>query len=145
MGYLGATLTQVFTCARGANVSLRDVTIGQMGNGASKCEWRHAPDFGILKKAVNRVESCLGRRQLTFACSRRPWTGVARDLGVGSYEKARIERMYLSLCRRTFKLKSFVPELRSRYVFFEFRDSYVLSLWTFDVHFTYSHIMAMVQ
>ena len=40
---------------------------------------------------------------------------------------------------------SFVPELRSRYVFFEFRDSYVLSLWTFDVRFTHNHIMAMVQ
>ena len=42
-------------------------------------------------------------------------------------------------------IKSFVPELRSRYVFFEFRDSYVLSLWTFDVHFTHSHILAMVH
>ena len=29
MGYLGATLTQVFTHARGANVSLRDVTVGK--------------------------------------------------------------------------------------------------------------------
>ena len=42
-------------------------------------------------------------------------------------------------------IKSFVPELRSRYVSFEFRDSYVLSLWTFDVRFTHSHIMAMVH
>ena len=42
-------------------------------------------------------------------------------------------------------IKSFVPEQRSRYVFFEFRDSYVLSLWTFDVRFTHSHIMAMVH
>ena len=38
-------------------------------------------------------------------------------------------------------IKSFVPELRSRYVFFEFRYSYVLSLWTFDVHFTRSRIL----
>ena len=37
MGYLGATLTQVFTHARGADVSLRDVTIAQMGNGATEC------------------------------------------------------------------------------------------------------------
>ena len=36
--------------------------------------------FGILKK-VSGVESCLGRRRLTFACSRRPWAGVARDGG----------------------------------------------------------------
>ena len=42
-------------------------------------------------------------------------------------------------------IKSFVPELRSRYVFFEYRDSYVLFLWTFDVRFTHSHIMAMVH
>ena len=42
-------------------------------------------------------------------------------------------------------IKSFVPELRSRYVFFAFREYYVLSLWTFDVRFTHSHIMAMVQ
>ena len=42
-------------------------------------------------------------------------------------------------------IKSFVPEQRSRYVFFEFRDSYVLSLWTFYVRFTHSHMMAMVQ
>ena len=42
-------------------------------------------------------------------------------------------------------IKSFVPELRIRYVFFVFRDSYVLSLWTFDVRFTHSHIMAMVH
>ena len=42
-------------------------------------------------------------------------------------------------------IKSFVPEQRSGYMFFEFRDSYFLSLWTFDVRFTHSHIMAMVH
>ena len=30
--------------ASGADVLLRDVTIAEMGNGASKCEWRHAPE-----------------------------------------------------------------------------------------------------
>ena len=40
MGYLGATLTR----AGGGDVSLRDVTIAQMGNRASECEWRHAPE-----------------------------------------------------------------------------------------------------
>ena len=44
MGYLGATLTQVFTRVRGADVSLGGVTIAQMGNRVSKCEWRHAPE-----------------------------------------------------------------------------------------------------
>ena len=37
MGYLGATLTQVFMRAGEADVSLRDVTIAQMGNGAREC------------------------------------------------------------------------------------------------------------
>ena len=37
MSYLGATLTQVFMRAAGADVSLRDVTIAQMGNRAREC------------------------------------------------------------------------------------------------------------
>ena len=43
-------------------------------------------------------------------------------------------------------IKSFVPELRSRYVFFEFRDSYVLCIhiWTLYVHFAYPYL-AMAQ
>ena len=68
--------------------------------------------------------------------------------GGGADEKASIETLYLSPYVETFNskvIKGFVPELRSRYMFFKFRDSYVLSLWTFDVHFTHSHIMAMVQ
>ena len=44
MGYLGATLAQVFTRERRADVSLRDVTIAQMGNGVTECRWRHAPE-----------------------------------------------------------------------------------------------------
>ena len=43
MGYFGATLTQVFTRTGGADVSLRDVTIAQIENGARECGWRHAP------------------------------------------------------------------------------------------------------
>ena len=84
MGYLGATLTQVFMRAHGADVSLRDVTLAQMGNGASKCEWRHAPEArgGFLDfEKVSWLETCLWRRRLTFACSRRLWAGVARDGG----------------------------------------------------------------
>ena len=44
MGYLGATLTKVFTRVGGADVSLRDVTIAQVGNGVRECGWRHAPE-----------------------------------------------------------------------------------------------------
>ena len=38
MGYLGATLKQVFTRPGGADVSFRDVTIAQLGNGATECK-----------------------------------------------------------------------------------------------------------
>ena len=37
IGYIGATLTQVFTRTGGMNVSLRDVTIAKKGNGAREC------------------------------------------------------------------------------------------------------------
>ena len=54
---------------------------------------------------------------------------VSHEMG-GVDKKARIERMCISLPYvETFNskvIKGFVPELRSRYVLFEFRDSYVL-------------------
>ena len=78
--------TGVHARARGADVSLRDVTIVQMRNGASMCECRHAPEarrgFGDFEK-VSCVDTCLGKRRLSFAGSRRPWAGVTRDGGGG--------------------------------------------------------------
>ena len=53
--------------------------------------------LGDLKKSVSSVESCLGRRRLAFTCSRRPWTGVERDGDGVADEKAKIERMCISL------------------------------------------------
>ena len=61
MGYLGATLTQVFTHAPGAYVSLRDVTIAQMGNGGYRVRVTSRTGsaarriWGILKKSVSGV------------------------------------------------------------------------------------------
>ena len=34
-------------------------------------------------------------------------------------------------------IKGFVPELRSRYVFFEFRDSYVLCIYVMNILCTF--------
>ena len=45
-----------------------------------------AEDLGDFEK-VSRVESCLGRRRLTFACLRRPWAGVTRVAGRRQMEK----------------------------------------------------------
>ena len=100
MGYLGATLTQVFTRAGGTDVSLRDVTIAQMGNGATECRWRHAPEahggFGGFWKS-QLVE-------LRPASGEDGWLSLAHGgLGQVSHEmgepdgKERIERMYISL------------------------------------------------
>ena len=140
MGYLGTILTQVFTGAREADVSLRDVTMAQMGNGASKCEWCHAPEarrgFGdFLKKSVSSVETCLGRRQVSFACSRRPWAGGARDWGGGRWKIQNRKNVYLSPNieepLNSKVIKNFVPELRSRKYFscFEIPMFYVIHIY----------------
>ena len=127
----------MFTRSRGADVSLRDVTIAQMGNGASKCEWRHAPeDLGDFGK-VSWVESCLGKRQVTFACSRRPWAGVARD-GGGRWKSQDRKNVYLSPYveepLNSKIIKSFVPELRSRKCF---------SYFEIPMFYLYGHSMSV--
>ena len=91
-------------------------------------------------------ETCLGGRRLVFACSRRPLWRVPHVWGGGGgrWKSQNRKIVPLSPCveepLNSKVIKSFVPEQRSRYVFFKFRDSYVLSLWTFDVRFTHSRI-----
>ena len=62
----------------------------------------------------------------------------------GSDEKASIERLCISLPYvETFNskvIKGFVPELRSRYVFFVFRDSYVLCIYVYEHSMYFSRI-----
>ena len=99
MDYLGAKLTQVFTRAGGADVSLRDVTIAQMGNGATECGWRHAPEERggsgeIWKSQV--VESCRPKKKGNFRLLAES-LGRCRTRWGGADGKARIERMYISL------------------------------------------------
>ena len=92
----------MFTCARGKDVSFKDVKI-KIPDRTWGCEWRHAPetcaeDFGRFEKSW--VEFCLGRRRLTFAYS--PWPCVGCASGLGEMVKFGVS---LSLCRKTFKLK----------------------------------------
>ena len=75
------------------------------------------------------------------------WFSLARgDLCGGGADKKSQNRKIVPLSPYVEEplnskiIKSFVPEQRSRQVFFVFRDSYVLSLWRFDVHFPYSCI-----
>ena len=60
---------------------------------------------------------------------------------VGAVGKASIERLCLSpYVEKPFKsrvIKSFVPEVRSRYVFFVFRDSYVLCIYVMKILCTF--------
>ena len=86
--------------------------------------------LGILKKV----------RELSPASGEGGWLSLARgglaagaqEMG-GADEKARIERMCISLPYvETFNskvIKGFVPELRSLYVFFEIRDSFVRCIY----------------
>ena len=66
--------------------------------------------------------------------------GATRD-GGGTDEKVIIKRLCISLPYvETFNskvIKCFVPELRSRYVFFVFRDSYVLCIYVMNILCTF--------
>ena len=99
-GLLSCTInTGVHGRAGGADVSLRDVTIAQDGkrNYTVQMTSRTGSAQRILGD-LEKVELKLDTRRegLTFACSLRHWAGVARD-GGGGDEKARIERLCLSL------------------------------------------------
>ena len=81
-----------------------------------------------------------GREELTFTCSQRRWAGAAQK---SQNRKNVYLSPYVEEPLNSKVIKCFVPEQSC--VFFEFRDSYVLFLWTFYIHFTRSHIMAMVH
>ena len=136
----------------GVDVSLRDVTIAQMGNRTTECEWRHAPevcggfgefwrklvelswdrpqektvDFHWLMEALRRVHSCCrgGNR----------WKSQNRK---NAYLSPYVEEPLNSKV-----IKSFVPGLRSHKCFscFEIPMFCVYMVWTSHVHFTYSCI-----
>ena len=124
--------TGIHARAGGADVSLRDVTIALDGKRWLECandvtHRNHAKGFGNLKK-VSWVEDCLGRRRLVFARSRGLVVGAARDGGRWKSQNRKIVPLppYVEKPLNSKVIKSFVPEQRSRYVFFVFRDSYVL-------------------
>ena len=110
----------MFTRAGGADMSLRDVTIAQMGSGA-RVRWRHVPEahggFGWFWKS-QLVELCLGRRRLAFAW---PFGGCHKCWGGGRWKSQNRKNMYLSPYveepLNSKVIKSFVPELRSRKCF----------------------------
>ena len=98
--------------------------------------------LGILKKSVSweldteREGSILGalRGQTNLRA-----TGASRDGGAD--EKVIIERLclspYVEKPLNSKVIKSSIPELRSRYVFFVFRDSYVLCIYVMNILCTF--------
>ena len=122
---------QVLTRVGGGCVVHRCQNKNQIERLTSGCECCHAPEaraggiLGILKKSegswVLPREKTVGFHLLA----------VPHVLGGGGRWKSQNRKnVYLSpYVEEPFNskvLKSFVPELRSRYVFFEFRDLYVL-------------------
>ena len=99
MGYLSATLTQVFMRARGADMSLRDGTIAWDGKQGYRVRmmsrtgsmWRI---WGIWRK-LGELKLDTGQGWLAFASSRGLVVGAARDGRAN--EKARIDRLCLPL------------------------------------------------
>ena len=92
------------------------------------CDRKKNVDFRLLAEALWRV---------------RTWFGADGKVSIERWHLS----PYVEKPLNSKVIKSFVPELRSRQVFFVFRDSYVIyiyELWTFYVHFTYS-CMAMSQ
>ena len=146
------TWAQVLTRTRGGCVVHR---CQNKNPRTRKCEWRHAleacaEDLGGFEKS-ELSWALRSEEEGWLSLARSGLVSGAQRVGGGANEKASIERLGLSLSYvETFNskvIRGFVAELRSRYVFFVFRDSYVLCiymLWTFYVHFTYSW-MALLQ
>ena len=106
-----------------------------MGNGASKCKWRHAPEarggFWDLPR-----EKTVGFRLLAETFVVGATRARSRFVCGGADENDRIERMCTSL-RRTFKFKGFVPKLRSRKCFSWFL---CCMLYIYEHNMSISHI-----
>ena len=93
----------------------------------------------FLKSQLRRVLRSEEEGWLSLArCGRV--AGATCD-GGGAHGKVIIERLCISLPYvETFDskvIKGFVPELRSRYVFFEFQDSYVLCIYVMNILCTF--------
>ena len=109
----------MFTHARGADVSLRDVTIAQLGNGATEFGWRHAPEarrrfLGFWKSQLSWVLRSEEKRWLSLA--HRGLGQVSHEIG-GRWKIQKRKNVYLSPYvgepLNSKVIKSFGHELRS--------------------------------
>ena len=154
MGYLGATLTQVFTRACGQNkyVTQRCHNSPRWETEASEYKWRHALEvrggfWEILKKSVSWELDT--KRDGWLSLVRRDLCGGCHTCwGVGRWKSQNRKIVLLSLCRRTFKLKgnkkvrTWTKKLLR--VFWISR-SYVLCIYVMNVPCTFRIFMYMAM
>ena len=138
------------SCARGADVPLRDVTIAQMEKGATECGWRHAPEargvfWGFWKSQLFELSWVLpSEEERWLLLAHRGLGRVSHEIG-SRWKSQNRKNVYLSPYveepLNSKLIKSFVPELRSRKCFscFEIPMFYVYMLWTVYVRFTYPY------
>ena len=150
---LSAWLTSVqhkHRCSRvrGADLSLRDVTIAQMGNGATECGWRHTPEargefWGFWKSQLSWVLP--QKKTVDFRLFAEALRRVCTCWGGGRWKSQNRKNVHLSLYveepLNSKVIKGFVPELRCRQVFFVFRDSYVLGIYVMNSRCTFHIFM----
>ena len=110
----------------------------------------HEGFWGIWRK-VSQLRTRLRMRRVDFRGLLRPDEFVRYGQNTcwkGADGKVIIERLCISLpyveTLNSKVIKGFVPELRSRYVFFGIPMFYVYMLWTFYVRFPYLY-MAMLN
>ena len=103
--------------------------------------------WGILKKSVE-LSLDVRRRKVTFACSPRPWGGVARDGGgVDRWKSQNRKNVYLSPYVEeplNSKVSYLNWEVASVFRVSRFLCSMYIYIWTLYVHLTYPYL-AMVQ
>ena len=148
MGYLGATLAQVFARTRGRSEHVTHRCHNSPDGKQSYVVWvtsrtrRARRILGDFEK-VSWDETCHGGRRLAFVYPRREALGWCRTRW-GADEKARIERLCLSLslCRRTFKLKGNkkVSYLNKEVVFFVFRYPMFYVIYIYEHYMSIAHI-----
>ena len=139
--------------AGGTDVSLRDVTIAQMVNGATEWGWLHAPEvrgrfWGFWKSHFVEL-SPASEEDGWLSLARRSQAScvvaVPHKMG-GRWKSQNKKNVYLSPYSEeplnSKVIKSFVPELRSRKCFwcFDIPMFYVYMLWTLYVRFTYPYL-----
>ena len=156
MGYLSATLTQMFTRVRRADVSLRDVTIardGKRGYGV-----RVTSRTGSVRRILGIWRKLV---ELRLDTERGGWLSLAREAlwrvphEMGGRWIKRNRKIvplspYVEEPLNSKVIKSFVPEQRCRKCFscFEILMFYVIYIyiyiyiyiWTLYVHFTHGRI-----